>query len=184
MDLGWQVQTTVNAGDVTIKGYELSLIQELKSIWEPLDGFSVFANATAISTTGDYGDEQEQLVSTYVPGFVKQTANWGITYDKGPWDIRLKWNYRGKQMRDSGTIRGTFSADGSIWNRFYDERLTTDINLEYKFSDYVRIFLNGRNIFNVTTDQLRVGVDTPQYAYLERREQFGALWSIGIKGTY
>lgn len=184
VDLGWQVETTVNAGDVTIEGFEVSLIQELGALWEPLDGFSVFANATVLSTEGDYGAQQSQLVSSYIPGFVKQTGNWGITYDKGRWDIRLKWNDRGKQMRDSGTIRGTFNADGSVWNRFYDRRLTTDINIEYRFNDYIRLFLNGRNIFDEPTDQLRIGENTPAYAYLERREKFGALWTIGVKGSY
>ena len=184
VDLGWQVETIVNAGDVTVEGYEISLIQELAPLWSSLDGFSIFANATILSTEGDYGDMQDQLVSNYIPGFIKQTANWGITYDKGRWDIRLKWNDRGKQMRDNGTVRGTFNADGTVWNRFYDRRLSTDLNIEFRVSSYWRLFLNGRNIFNEPTDQLRIGENTPEYAELERREKFGTLWTAGIKGTY
>jgi iron complex outermembrane recepter protein len=183
VDLGYWLQRPENAGDVTVKGYEISLIQDLHFLPEWAAGLSVFGNATILSTEGDYGDQQDQLVSNYIPGFVKQTLNWGITYDRGPLDIRLKWNYRGKQMRDTGDVRGRF-ANQTIWNRFYDTRLSTDLNIEYRFSRRVRVFLNGRNIFNVSTDQLRYGVDTPEYAYLERREIFGALWSLGVKGTW
>ncbi|MCD8482985.1 MAG: TonB-dependent receptor [Verrucomicrobia bacterium] len=186
---GWLMRRPVNAGDVTIKGLEFAFVQDLGPWVELLDGFSVFANTTILTTRGDYGASQNQLVdASYVPGFIKQTANWGITYDKGRWDIRLKWNLRGKQMRDTGDIRGVYvgnsAANPSFWNRYYDRRLTTDLNIEYRFARYLRVFLNGRNIFDEPTDQLRYGVDTPDYAKLERRERFGALWTVGVKGTF
>jgi iron complex outermembrane recepter protein len=184
VSLGYWVERTVNAGDVDIKGYEVSLIQDLHFLPDWATGLSVFANATVLSTRGDYGEMQSQLIGTYVPGFVKQTLNWGVTLDRGPWDIRLKWNHRGKQMRDTGDVRGQFADRITDWNRFYDKRLTTDLNIEYRFSRYARLFLNGRNIFNEPTDQLRAGALTPDYAQLERREKFGALWTVGIKGTY
>lgn len=182
--LGYEVQRTVNAGDVTIKGYELSFVQNLHFLPDWLTGFSVFANATVLTTSGDYGEGSANLInSSYVPGFVKQTYNWGVTYDRGPLDIRLKWNDRGKQMRDTGDIRGNLQ-NGDVWNRFFDRRLTTDLNIEYRFSRRVRVFLNGRNIFNVATDQLRMAADTPGYAQLEQRQKFGSLWSFGVKGTF
>jgi TonB-dependent receptor len=184
VEQGWQVRRTINAGDVTIKGFEIQFVQDLHVLHRGLRGFSAFANATVLSTEGDYGAEQSQLVSSYVPGFVKETMNWGVSFDRGPIDIRLKWNRRGKQMRDTGDIRGIFADGSTVWNRFFDKRLTTDLNIEYRIHPRFRVFLNGRNIFNKATNQLRVGTDTPDYAALERRDVFGSLWSFGIKGAF
>ncbi|MCC5805205.1 MAG: TonB-dependent receptor [Opitutales bacterium] len=180
---GWLLQRTANVGDVTIKGFELSMVQDLTFAPESIGNFSVFANATILTTSGDYGATGAGLVSSYIPGFVKETYNWGVTYDKGPLDIRLKWNYRGKQMRDTGDVRGALD-DGTLWNRFYDSRLTTDLNIEYRFNRHLRLFLNGRNIFDEPVDQLRVTAVTPDHAQLERREKFGPLWSLGVKGQF
>lgn len=180
---GWELRQIANLSDETIKGFELSVVQDLTFVPDSVGNVSGFANGTFLSTSRS---GNENWVTTYVPGFVKETYNWGITYDKGPLDIRLKWNYRGKQMRaadDDGAI-GFIGSPPIVWNRLYDARLTTDLNVEFRFNRHLRLFLNGRNIFNEPVDQLRVTAFSPEHAELERREKFGPLWSLGVKGQF
>jgi TonB-dependent receptor len=70
-------------------------------------------------------------------------------------------------------------------NRSYirDERTMYDLNMSYRLSSKFSLFLQGRNILN---EQLKVYEPaigaTP--ALLWRVEDYGALWTAGIRGTF
>src|SRR5690606_34745234 len=89
--LGYNLETTINAGDAKITGFEFNYSQQLvmlPGIWK---NFSVFANGTFLDLDGGN--------SADFSGFIKQTGNWGISYGGQRFNAKIKWNYRGEQFR-------------------------------------------------------------------------------------
>jgi hypothetical protein len=48
----------------------------------------------------------------------------------------------------------------------------------------VGLFLAGRNFTNVVQDDQKYAVGMPGYMHLARREEFGAQYTAGIKGSF
>ena len=48
----------------------------------------------------------------------------------------------------------------------------------------VALFANLRNIGDATEDTERAGPNTPPIAQLRFRQDFGSLWTFGIKGSF
>jgi outer membrane receptor protein involved in Fe transport len=59
-----------------------------------------------------------------------------------------------------------------------------DLNVEYSFSDKLSVFANARNIFNEQQTRLIYADVTPDYAHVERTEEFGVQFAIGVKGKF
>jgi len=161
--------TTINAGDAKVRGIELNFNQQLTMLPEWARGFSVYANGTWLSLDGSSAADFNE--------FIKQTGNWGVTFARGPLDIKLKWNYRGGQQIEPLTppYEGWF---------YFDSRTFLDLNIEYRFSRRLTAFLNGRNIRNKPQERLMMDGRLPVHAQHERREEFGVQWALGVKGTF
>lgn len=165
--VGWQVNTRTNGGDAKISGLELNFSQPLNFI--PVWGkwFSVSANATRLhlegSRSGDFSN------------FIPRTGNIGLTFNRYPINVKVNYNYRGRQSLSAQTAINGF--------QYYDERKYIDVNFEYSFSKRMAFFLNGRNVTNVPQDRINVGNNAP-YSYLNQVEEFGVQWGMGIKGRF
>lgn len=167
---GWQVNTRINAGDARVSGIELSANHSLA----PLGGwgqyFRVFANATKLELKGNRGAD--------FSGFLPKTLNWGVTYSRKPIILMAKWNWRDRQQT---TPYPTFGPDA---NNYLDSLIHLDLNLDYQLRKNVSLYLNGRNVFNVPPVTLRYGSQTPEYAKVGQTKNYGAIYSIGVKGSF
>lgn len=163
--VGDDVQTTVNAGSARITGIEFNYSQGLKFV----PGVSVFLNGTALHLEGSPNAD--------FTNFISKTINWGLAYDNRRVSVKLNWNYRGRERM------GALSYDPSAYE-YFKPRLYLDVNFEYRLTDHVGLFLNGRNITNAPQDDQRYGASTPVYAQLYRRELFGSVYTAGVKGTF
>lgn len=168
--LGYDLSTSVNAGDAKIRGVEFNYSQRLgmmEGIWSDV---SVFANATLLDLDGG--------VTADWAGFIEKSANWGISYGGERFGAKIKWNYRGEQFR---SFRSGLGSNGA---EYYDARLYLDLNFDYKFNRHLTFFLNARNVTNEPQLIQRYGDEMPGYARDYQLEEFAVQYAIGIKGTF
>ena len=168
--LGYRLNTKLNAGDATIKGFEFNYSQQLSMLPGIWSNLSVFANATKLNLDGNKDADWR--------GFIEESANWGVSWSGQKFGAKVKWNYRGEQFRSPQSAYGTGGAE------YYGDRLYLDLNFDYKFSKRLTVFLNARNVTNEPQVIQRYGDDTPAYARDYQLEEFAVQYAIGIKGTF
>ncbi len=158
---------------VRMQGLEFEYKQALTFLPPWARGVQVFANTTATRATG-------QAASNF-SGYVPRIYNWGVSLSRPKYNVRMNWNYKGRQRR------GLIGAGRSIEPGTYDwgsKRLYIDLSAEYTFYKRFAVFGSMRNIDDATEDIERYGPSTPAHAQFRQREDFGSLWTFGVKGTF
>jgi len=171
----YYVATNFNTpGLVRMEGTEFDYKQALTFLPQWARGVQVFANMSAQRAVGD----STASFNNYQP----RIYNWGISLSRPKYNVRMNWNYRGRR-------RGTLVAESprSIEPGTYtwqSKRLYIDLSGEYTLTKRIGIFASMRNLNDATEDTERRGPNTPDYAQLNSREDFGSLWTIGVKGSF
>ena len=62
--------------------------------------------------------------------------------------------------------------------------MLADLNGEYRLHRHVSIFANLTNYKDAPVDLEISGPSTPEHAQLRQRQQWGAVWTFGVKGTF
>ena len=63
-------------------------------------------------------------------------------------------------------------------------KLSLDLQGEYQVSRWASVFANLRNVNDGTEDNEIAGPSTPPHAQFRQREDFGSLWTFGVRGTF
>jgi outer membrane receptor protein involved in Fe transport len=102
----------------------------------------------------------------------KNTFNWKRL------SVMPKWNYRG--------LNKLAAAPGFAPDAFqYIEASTLlDLNLGYRLSRRLSLSASINNLFNAHRIRVRYGSETPGYARPFQDFEYGALFSVGIKGSF
>ena len=169
--LGWQITTQRNFGQARISGVEMNVKHSLGFLGRWGRMFEVFANGTKLDL-----DAETQ------PGFanvISGSANWGFTFTRKPITLMTKWNYRG--LTRGTRIPGVGTLDGYQWDK---QRTTLDVNLDWRLSPRLALFVNARNALGNDPEAYRYGSETPEYAKQFRIQQHGAQFMAGVKGTF
>jgi iron complex outermembrane recepter protein len=157
---------------VRMSGFEAEYKQALTFLPGWARGVQVFANLTALRATGESAAEFR--------GFIPRTYNWGVSLSRPAYVLRANWNYQGRRRLEAITGRsleeGTFN-----WRQ---RRLNLDVQGEYKLTRRFTLFANLRNVGVATEDFERTGPSTPAHAQFRERQDFGASWTLGLKGTF
>ena len=172
----YDVSTQINLpGKVRLTGIDFSYKQALIGLPSWARGVQVFANTSAQRVTGD------ATVTTNFAGYIPRSGSWGVSLNRDSYNLRINWNYRGRQ-RTGVVAAGTGIEPGTYnWN---SKRLYIDISGEYSLTRRIALFTNLRNIGDATEDTKIIGPNTPAYAQFRSRLDFGALWTFGLKGTF
>ena len=170
----YAVSTNTNVDTrVRMEGLEFDYKQALTFLPPWARGVQVFANASATRATGEG--------AANFAGYIPRVFNWGASLSRPSYSLRANWNYRGRQRR------GLIAVGRSIEPNTYDwgsKRLYIDLSGEYVLGRGIAAFASIRNLNDATEDVERAGPNTPPHAQFRQREDFGALWTIGIKGTF
>jgi iron complex outermembrane receptor protein len=170
----YDVSTQTNlATTVRMTGMDFNYKQPLNFLPSWARGVAVFANATAQRATGD----QSNSLSGYTP----RLANWGASLSRSKYNLRVKWNYKGRQRR--GAVAAGRSIDPGTYN-WGPSRLLCDVSGEYFVGKNVALFFNLNNITDYPNDVEISGPRTPEHAQLSSRILYASLWTFGIKGTF
>ncbi|MDQ8197038.1 TonB-dependent receptor [Pelagicoccus enzymogenes] len=171
---GYTLLTRTNATrDVDLSGLEIDFSKQFKNLPKPLTGLGVFGNYTML----DYEDDR------FFRGSPKRTANAGVNASIDRFSARLNMNYIGTILTGTSS---SYNESTGVWSdsaqpdEFQKERMFFDLNLDYKLSDKLRLFLDARNLTN----------EDSQYTYRGHESNFvrilktGTIWKLGVKGTF
>ena len=171
----YYVSTNYNIlGLVRMEGTEFDYKQALTFLPPWARGVQVFANMSAQRAVGD----SSASFSNYQP----RTYNWGISLSRPKFGLRMNWNYRGRR-RGSYIAESPRSIEAGTFT-WQSKRLYIDLSGEYNLTKRIGIFASMRNLNDATEDTERRGPNTPEHAQLNSREDFGGLWTFGVKGTF
>jgi len=171
----YEVATQFNLSDrVRMTGVDFSYKQALTFLPHWARGLQVFANASGQRATG--------AAAANFAGYVPRTYSWGLSLSRERYKLRANWNYRGRDRNSLITGRGIEPGTHN-WD---SKRLYLDLSGEYSLSktSAIALFANLRNVLDAGTDRERAGPSTPPHAQLQLRENWGSLWTFGVKGTF
>jgi iron complex outermembrane recepter protein len=158
---------------VRMTGVDFNYKQALTFLPSWARGVQVFANGSAQRAIGD----ETNALANYIP----RSGSWGISLSRPAYNLRVNWNYRGKHRRAPVAAGRSIEPNTYNWG---SKRLYIDVHGEYYFYRRLSLFAHLRNVGNATEDFEVHNPYTPDHAQFRSREDFGALWTFGIKGTF
>lgn len=180
--------TTVNGPSTSVTGFELDYSQQLSFLPGALKGFGVFANFTytkpndliLFALTGNTGG----AVSSGIP---RKSGNLGVSYKLNRFSAMVRMNW--VDTRLLGATGYTINTATKNWAlttgnnsgvlNYEKSRLQVDINAEYALHKNMTLFMNVANLTN--SPSYRYFVRTP---IMNRHAEFGAKYTLGVKGTF
>jgi outer membrane receptor protein involved in Fe transport len=170
---GYEVVSTRNGGNATLKGLELSYRQSLFFLPAWAKGFQVFGNVTTMSLSGP---DRASLQS-----FAPRNVNWGVSYSRAKFNVNVnvalqKW-VRQSQVAASATV-----SDGTYQYQRNSPRV--DTSFEYNFTKRIGIYGGVRNLLAVPNARVRTNQSGPSYTLPNQYQYNFALVTLGIKGAF
>ncbi len=157
---------------VRMEGYNVNYRQALTFLPPWARGVQFYANGSAQRATGSAAAE--------FAGFFPKSGSWGISLSRPQYNVRLNWNYLSRQRR--GIVNGRSIEPGTYnWG---SKRYYIDVSGEYSITRRLALFANLRNINKPVDDVEITGPNTPAHAQLRQRQDFGSLWTVGLKGSF
>jgi iron complex outermembrane receptor protein len=169
----FDVATQYNlASRVRMTGVDVNYRQALTFLPRWARGVQVFANGSAQRATG--------TATGNFAGYYPRSGSWGISLSREKYNLRLNWNYLGRQRRGAVTGR---SLEAGTFN-WGSKRSYIDLTGEYSLRRNFAVFANLRNLNDPTDDVEIHGPSTPAEAQFRQRAEFGSLWTLGVKATF
>jgi iron complex outermembrane receptor protein len=171
--LGFPFQLTepVNLNTAVIKGAEFTLNYQFTHLPAPFDGLGIATNYTYVTSNASISPDKIASAGKFaVPG-IGDSANGTVYYQKGPWEVRLAYNWRDKYLASIAGGQGqptTVKAYGQL-----------DLSADYKINDHVTVFLDETNLTNQTISQYQVYLDRESYAEADGKTIF-----LGVRGSF
>lgn len=148
--------TPVNYPEGTLSGVELEARQSLGQFWETLDGFSVGANGTLISSEVTLPDDQiadfagpeilAPITSRDMTNAPEYLINAYVTYDIESTGTQIAFFYT---VQGDTLVAGAGEADGNfvpnVYARTYD---TLNLSLSQRLGEYFKLSLALKNLTN------------------------------------
>ncbi|MBI5770513.1 MAG: TonB-dependent receptor [Verrucomicrobia bacterium] len=169
--LDYDVITTENSAEsVTTDGLEWSWRQSLKPFavlpkWAR--NLQVWANGTHLRISG--------TGTNNFSGYSPRVLNWGASYAGAKFLLRYNISRIARQ-RATVTTAGTYDAQ--------DTRMVQDANIEYRFDRRFSLYASVRNLANEPRPLITMSATAPAYTRPRTYTYYGALWTMGIKGTF
>ncbi len=169
----YEVATQQNlATTVRMEGVDVNYKQALTFLPRWARGLQLFANGSAQRATGE--------AAANFSGYIPRSGSWGISLSREKYNVRLNWNYLGRQRRGLVTGR-SIEPNTYTWG---SKRSYIDLTGEYSLRRNFALFANLRNVNDPTDDVEIAGPNTPPHAQFRQRAEFGSLWTFGLKGTF
>ncbi|HTM81525.1 TonB-dependent receptor [Asticcacaulis sp.] len=140
-----QVTGPINADGASIKGFEVAYQRFFDFLPAPFDGFGVQANYTHVVDSGissAYNGQAQasKLINPHaLEGLSEDAYNLVGMYEKGPWALRLAYNWRSKFLVTALDCCIMIP----IWQDDYGQ---LDGSIRYKVNDHIELNLSGSNL--------------------------------------
>ncbi|MBO9715233.1 MAG: TonB-dependent receptor, partial [Pseudoxanthomonas sp.] len=151
------ISRPVNVGTARIQGVELGWNQFFDFLPSPFDGLGMSANYTYIDSSTDVPNNIDvQPVDTDgstfddlpADGLSKNAYNVAMFYEKGPWQVRLAYNWRSEYLLSVGPNGYNGNNNNITWKLpvYSDAYGQLDGSVFYRVSDHVQIGLEMNNL--------------------------------------
>jgi TonB-dependent receptor len=172
----YDVSTQYNVdGTVRMQGVDFAYRQALTFLPRWARGVQVFANVSAQRATGP------NLGSFTGANSIPRSGSWGVSLARERYNLRVNWNYRGRQRR--AEVAAGPSIEPGTYN-WASKRLFVDVMGDVKLSRHLALFANIRNLGGAPEDMEIAGPSTPPHAQFRSRQEYGVLWTFGLRGTF
>jgi iron complex outermembrane receptor protein len=173
----WEYTTRLNTGDGLVRGLEINYTQQFSNLlpgaWR---GLGFYANFTVLSVEGTFDINEVGVAPVKVKQLddvIPRTANAGLSYNYGRYDLRASWNYTDAFPEGSGTNISTIKLRGQRW--------TLDASVKYRLTRQFTLFADFVNITSNHGKKFRGYVDP-----LLRNETnaLGFIGTAGVQATF
>jgi iron complex outermembrane receptor protein len=172
----YQVSTQYNLPTpLRMEGMDFSYKQNLTWLPHWARGVQVFANMTSMRAIGA---EDARL---NFRDFIPRVYSGGFRLTRNKWEFRLNGNYRGEARREKIAAGRSRDNQTFAWG---SKRMYVDVSGSYKVMRNLSLFFSLRNVGNATQDFQVYGPSTPEVARFNQREDFGSVWTFGMKGGF
>lgn len=158
----FRVTTPANQRSASLHGWEFSLQQML---WDT--GFGLAANYTIVESPLRY--DNYKLGQQFALVGLSDSANFVGFYEKGPWQARVAYNWRGEFLNslfDGSGPNPIYTAPYGQW----------DISASYNINKRFSVTLDGINVTNRTQRLYSRNIHQLEYA-----TQTGARYMLGVR---
>jgi TonB-dependent receptor len=131
-----------NADGADVYGVEVGFERDLSFLPSPFDGLGVFTNYTYIDSDVDTGLPERVGLTTPLFGQVEQSANFGMTYQKGGFQSRVAYTWRDAYLDFNG-----INADPNL-DRYRAAYGVFDVTASYAFKFGLTVFTEFRNLLD------------------------------------
>jgi len=175
--LDYDVVSRTNSADaVAINGLEWSWRQSLKPFaglpaWSR--GIQVWVNGTHLRISG----AGQNNFSGYSP----RILNWGASYASAKFLLKYNVSRIGRQRTSADIVSATVPANTY---QAQDTRMVQDGSIEYRFHPKLAVYASVRNLANEPRPLITFSANAPAYTRPRAYNFYGALWTIGVKGTF
>jgi TonB-dependent receptor len=170
----YDVATQYNiSSPVRTTGVSVNYKQALTFLPDWARGVGLFGNVSAQRVTGDVSDS--------FSGYTPRLANWGISLSRPEFSVRANWNYSGRKRLGPVALGRSIEPGTFNWS---SKRLVMDINAEYFLTRRFTAFAALSNVLNEPVDNEIHGPSTPEHAQFRQRQNYGALWTFGMKSKF
>jgi TonB-dependent receptor len=180
--LGYQYSRRINIADARITGWEaridfpLANLASMGSFVAPigeswLRHFTVMANETHLSLTGS------RISSSDWKRYIPRGRNFGLRWNFAKFSGNALLNWRGKMLRDSSS-----AFTGA--NEYIRARYQLDASAEYQMTKHWSTFFAVRNLLNAKSEWEVSGAAAPAWSSLTNVEDYGAQYSLGVRGVF
>jgi iron complex outermembrane receptor protein len=175
--LDYDVITQTNSAEsVTLDGVEWSWRQALKPFtalpgWTR--GIQFWVNGTHLKVSGSG--------AANFSGYSPRILNWGASYAAAKFLVRYNVSRIGRQRANLASVSATVPA-GTYDAQ--DTRMVQDANIEYRFHKRFALYASVRNLANEPRPLVTISANAPAYTQPRTYTYYGALWTMGVKGTF
>ena len=175
--LDYDVISRTNSPDaVAINGLEWSWRQSLK----PFNGLPAWARGIQVWVNGTHlrlsGAGQDNF-----SGYSPRILNWGASYASAKFLIKYNVSRIGRQRTSADIVSATVPADTY---QAQDTRMVQDGSIEYRFHRKFALYASVRNLANQPRPLITYSPNAPAYTQPRAYNFYGALWTMGVKGTF
>jgi iron complex outermembrane receptor protein len=180
--LGYQYTQRVNIGDARITGWEarfdypLANLTSLGSFLTPIG--ESWARYFTLTTNHTHLDLQgSRITASDWKRYIPRSRNFGVRWGFPKFTGNVLLNWRGRMLRDTAN-----SFPGA--NEYIRSRYQLDASAEYAITKRYSTFFAVRNLLNAKSEWEVSGPGAPSWATLTNSEDYGAQYSLGIRGTF
>ena len=114
-------------------------------------------------------------------GYAPRIINFGATYTTARFLLKYNVSRIGRTRASLDAVSSTVPA-GTY--QAQETRMVMDGSIEYRFDRRFAFYASVRNLANEPRPLITVSPNAPAYTQPRSYTYYGALWTIGVKGTF